>query len=308
MSMAAPSLTKHSSAGHRFQQVLAYSVWGATPRQSYNPPGGLCEILPNSPFCLPLPILIGFYGSLEAAFPGARYVSAQFTKGAIQHIIYVQFDNTHFRRDNPNVPRISADASLAQLHYGNGVLMRTTTPCDLAYRDGYLTSAHGVYRTEWGSPCRKLPLLSDRWHDPNRPSRRLWTAPLFAPGRQHTDTTPEMINENGKVARRHGCHSRRAGCDFGAGCDREHILENTVIDIRTVFGAGPPRPAEVVANPGQAFADFVGIACIARRTQLSARPRTTPPTSALTSPEAVTVASWSLRGKYVNPTSSSSGR
>src|SRR5437879_3337459 len=25
-------------------------------------------------------------------------------RGNIQHVIYIQFDNTHFRRDNPNVP------------------------------------------------------------------------------------------------------------------------------------------------------------------------------------------------------------
>src|SRR5438094_10219930 len=25
-------------------------------------------------------------------------------KGAVQHVIYVQFDNTHFRRDNPDIP------------------------------------------------------------------------------------------------------------------------------------------------------------------------------------------------------------
>jgi len=25
-------------------------------------------------------------------------------KGNLQHVIYVQFDNTHFTRDNPNVP------------------------------------------------------------------------------------------------------------------------------------------------------------------------------------------------------------
>jgi len=25
-------------------------------------------------------------------------------KGNIQHVIYIQFDNTHFLRDNPNVP------------------------------------------------------------------------------------------------------------------------------------------------------------------------------------------------------------
>jgi hypothetical protein len=28
----------------------------------------------------------------------------QSAKGQIQHVIYIQFDNVHFRRDNPNVP------------------------------------------------------------------------------------------------------------------------------------------------------------------------------------------------------------
>ena len=27
--------------------------------------------------------------------------------GRIKHVIYVQFDNTHFLRDNPNVPPVS---------------------------------------------------------------------------------------------------------------------------------------------------------------------------------------------------------
>ena len=51
----------------------------------------------------------------------------------------------------------------------------------------------------------------------------------------------------------------RAGCDFGAVATANTILENTAIDIPTVFGAGSPEAAEVVSNPGQAFADFVGI-------------------------------------------------
>jgi hypothetical protein len=37
------------------------------------------------------------------------------------------------------------------------------------------------------------------------------------------------------------------------------VLENTAVDIPTVFGAGSPEAQEVAANPGQAFADFVGI-------------------------------------------------
>jgi hypothetical protein len=45
-------------------------------------------------------------------------------KGAIQHVIYVQFDNTHFRRDNPNVPSdLEQMPHLLNFIMGNGVLM-----------------------------------------------------------------------------------------------------------------------------------------------------------------------------------------
>src|SRR5262249_42248319 len=51
----------------------------------------------------------------------------------------------------------------------------------------------------------------------------------------------------------------RAGCNFGAVATANTILENTAIDIPTVFGANSPQAAEVQSNPSQAFADFVGI-------------------------------------------------
>src|SRR5207237_6211787 len=73
-----------------------------------------------------------------------------------------------------------------------------------------------------------------------------------------TDTKPEMINENGKIAPAPWVPYTRAGCDFGAVATANTILENTAIDIPTAFGAGSPEAAEVAANPGQAFADFGG--------------------------------------------------
>jgi len=41
-----------------------------------------------------------------------------------------------------------------------------------------------------------------------------WTAPLFDPAGSGTDTTPEMINENGKIAPAPWVPFTRAGCDF----------------------------------------------------------------------------------------------
>jgi len=68
-----------------------------------------------------------------------------------------------------------------------------------------------------------------------------------------------MINENGKIAPAPWVPFTRAGYDFGAVGTANTILENTAIDISTVFGSGSPEASEVASNPAQAFADFVGI-------------------------------------------------
>jgi hypothetical protein len=86
-----------------------------------------------------------------------------------------------------------------------------------------------------------------------------WTAPLFDPAGTTTDATPTMINENGKVAPAPWVPFTRAGCDVGSVAAANTILENTAIDIPTVFGANSPEAAEVASNPAQAFADFVGV-------------------------------------------------
>jgi hypothetical protein len=68
-----------------------------------------------------------------------------------------------------------------------------------------------------------------------------------------------MINENGKIAPAPWVPFTCAGCDFVAVATANTILENTAIDIPTVFGPNSVEAAEVASNPGQAFADFVGI-------------------------------------------------
>jgi cell division protein FtsB len=125
---------------------------------------------------------------------------------------------------------------------------------------GILTSLTGVYPDRMGQPVSN----SFRYFKTDGTTRTgvsfaYWTAPLFDPAGSTTDLTPEMINEQGKIAPAPWVPFTRAGCDFGAVATANTILENTAIDIPTVFGAGSPEAAEVAANPGQAFADFVGI-------------------------------------------------
>jgi hypothetical protein len=211
----------------------------------------------------PLPILIGLLlisGDGISLAQNACQLNSP--KGAIQHVIYVQFDNTHFRRDNANVPSdLEQMPHLLNFITGNGVLMSNDHTVLISHTaTGILTSLTGVYPDRMGQPVSN----SFRYFKTDGTTRTgvsfaYWTAPLFDPAGSTTDSTPEMINEKGKIAPAPWVPFTRAGCDFGAVATANTILENTVIDIPTVFGAGSPEAMEVASNPGQAFADFVGI-------------------------------------------------
>ena len=194
-----------------------------------------------------------------AAATGCQLNSA---RGNIKHVIYIQFDNTHLARDNANVPSdLEQMPHLRDFITGNGTMMANDHTVLISHTaTGILTSLTGVYPDRMGQPVSN----SFRYFTPAGTSRTgvsfaYWTSPLFDPAAGQTDFTPEMINENGKVAPAPWAPYTRAGCDFGAVATANTILENTAIDIPTVFGAGSPEAAEVASNPGQAFADFVGI-------------------------------------------------
>jgi hypothetical protein len=182
--------------------------------------------------------------------------------GNIKHVIYIQFDNTHFRRDNPNVPSdLEQMPHLLNFIRGNGTLLTNDHTVLISHTaTGILSSLTGVYPDRMGQPVSN----SYRYYRPDGTTHTgvafaYWTAPVFDPAGAATDTTPTMINENGKVAPAPWVPYTRAGCDFGAVATANTILENTAIDIPTVFGAGSPQAQEVATDPGQAFADFVGI-------------------------------------------------
>ena len=183
-------------------------------------------------------------------------------KGDIKHVISIQFDNTHFRRDNPNVPSdLEQMPHLLNFITNNGVMLANDHTALISHTaTGILTTLSGVYPDGMGQPVSN----SFRYFKTDGTTRTgvsfaYWTAPLFDPAGSTTDTTPTMINENGQIAPAPWVPFTRAGCDFGAVGTANTVLENTAIDIPTVFGSGSPEAQEVAANPGQAFADFVGV-------------------------------------------------
>jgi hypothetical protein len=215
-----------------------------------------------------LAVVLGFGASpaarTHAAASGCQLNSA---KGNIQHVIYIQFDNTHFTRDNPNVPSdLEQMPNLLNFIENNGVVLTNHhTPLISHTATDILTSLTGVYGDNHGVPVSN----SFRYFNPNGTSNlgvsfAYWTSPLFDPTTSTpTDTKFNMLTASGQNAPAPWVPYTRAGCNVGAVATANTILENTAIDIPTVFGANSPEAAEVKADGGQSgtqsFADFVGI-------------------------------------------------
>ncbi len=185
-------------------------------------------------------------------------------KGQIQHVINIQFDNTHFTRDNPNVPSdLEQMPNLLNFIEGNGVLLTNHhTPLISHTATDILTSFTGVYGDRMGVPVSN----SFRYYTSPTGGTSLgvsfayWTDPIFDPlASTPTDTKYNMLTADGHNAPAPWVPYTRAGCNVGQVATANTVLENIATDIPTVFGAGSPQAAEVASNPGQAFADFVGI-------------------------------------------------
>jgi hypothetical protein len=185
------------------------------------------------------------------------------TKNPIQHVIYIQFDNTHFTRDNPNVPSdLEQMPNLLNFIKSNGVLLSNHhTPLIAHTATDILTSLTGVYGDRHGVPISN----SFRYFNPNGTSNlgvsfAYWTDPIFDPTTPSpTDTTYNMLTANGLNAPAPWVPYTRAGCNVGSVATANTILENISTDIPTVFGPNSVQEQEVKSNPNQATADFVGI-------------------------------------------------
>ncbi|HLZ94124.1 MAG TPA: hypothetical protein VKT20_02195, partial [Candidatus Dormibacteraeota bacterium] len=202
-------------------------------------------------------------GAAPSSAPAAGTCQLNSAKGQIQHVFYIQFDNTHFTRDNPNVPSdLEQMPTLLNFIESNGVLLTNHhTPLISHTATDILTSFTGVYGDRMGVPVAN----SFRYFNPDGTSNpgvsfAYWTDPIFDPTTSTpTDTKFNMLTADGHNAPAPWVPFTRAGCNVGQVATANTVLENIATDIPTVFGSGSPQAAEVAANPGQAFADFVGI-------------------------------------------------
>lgn len=180
----------------------------------------------------------------------------------IQHIIYVQFDNVHFRRDNPNVPSdLELMPHLLDFITDHGTLLDNHhTPLISHTTDDIITSLTGVYGDRHGiSVANAYGFFTppgSRSFDGFISAFSYWTDVV----NPTTDPRFNMITADGKNAPAPWVAFTRAGCNVGATALANIELENVGADITTVFGATAPEAAEVRSNRNQAIADFEGIA------------------------------------------------
>ena len=223
--------------------------------------------------------------------PGCVLKSAN---GRIQRVIYIQFDNMHFARDNANVPSdLEQMPHLKNFIEGNGTLMSKHHTILISHTaGGILTSLTGLY------PDRNGVSVSNSYdYYRTNPATGLysgtftsafkyWTAPVSSP----LDIKPNMVNGDSGAPKNTPApwvSYTRAGCDVGNVSVANTVLENTGTsaangDIYTVFGPGSPEFNQTVAQSAssdpkvkaQPQADYVGIAvhCAAGTGSICSRP------------------------------------
>jgi hypothetical protein len=189
--------------------------------------------------------------------------------GPIKHVIYLQFDNTHYTRDNPNVPSdLEQMPNLLDFLTGNGTLVsHEHTPLISHTANDIVTSESGVYGDKQGDAvANEYNYYTPSGSTSTAGSFAYWTDPMVdfntANSAPVGDSAPTMVDPSGGIAPAPWVPYTRAGCNFGTVASANTELENTVPDVANVFGANSAEAKEA-ADPNQqdkATADFEGLA------------------------------------------------
>lgn len=174
----------------------------------------------------------------------------------IEHIVYIQFDNVHLRRDNPNVPSdLEQTPNLLNFLEDRGTLFTNHYTSLISHTSvGILTALTGVYADKFGvSIGNSFGLFDSNGVASTFPSSFTYWTDVLADGQ------PEMLDQRGKNAPAPWAPFTRAGCDVGAFSIANIEFENVTTDIDNVFGPNSPQHQEAASNRNKAVADFEGI-------------------------------------------------
>ena len=183
--------------------------------------------------------------------------------GKIKHVVYVEFDNVHFTRDNPNVPSDleqmpnllnfiqqngtldAGDHTVLISHTSNDIL--TTETGLYSDDDGILIGNNfGVFGPGSGLASIFFPSSFFYWTD---------TVANITPATN--DNTFALTTPAGDNVPAPWVPFTRAGCDVGAFSTVNIVLEREPFDVKKVFGDSSSQTGETGANQTN---DFIGAA------------------------------------------------
>jgi len=183
--------------------------------------------------------------------------------GKIKHVVYVEFDNVHFTRDNPNVPSdLEQMPNLLNFFEGKGTLDAGDHTVLISHTaNDILTTQTGLYSDNTGI------FVSNSFGVFGPGSA---TSSVFFPSAFFywtdlvSDITPSTMDSNFALTTPQGKNVpapwvpfTRAGCDVGAFSTANIVLEREPFDVQKVFGAGSPQTLETGSNQTN---DFIGAA------------------------------------------------
>jgi hypothetical protein len=197
----------------------------------------------------------------------------------VKHVVEIVFDNVHFFRDNPNVPSDLEQMPnlLSFLEHNGTVMSNVHTPLIAHTADDSLSIYTGLYGDRHGQPLTNSykTYNPDGTTDPAG-SFAYWTSPVYdtastpsaghdtAPAMDYSASVPARPTANPVQTPAPWVPFTRAGCNVGDFSTANMVLENTKLDLPTVFGPNSPEYAEYQADPDSfkdpETAEYVGVA------------------------------------------------
>src|SRR5262249_55704874 len=174
---------------------------------------------------------------------GASGCQLNSSQGNIKRVVYIVFDNVHFRRDNPNVPSdLEQMPNLLNFIVNNGTISGNHwTPLISHTAHDIVTALTGVYGDRNGIPVANSYGFFNAHGTVSISSSFLYSTAIAGDGK------PEMLTDTGKTLPAPWVPFTRAGCDFGAFSVANIEIESIPADIRTFFGVGSPEDVQVTA-------------------------------------------------------------
>src|SRR5215831_16233485 len=199
-----------------------------------------------------------------AASPAAGGCQLNSSRGQIKHVVTIIFDNTHFMRDPARDGSTLVPSDLEQMSHllnfikQNGALLSNHhTPLIAHTSDDIITILTGVYPARHGvaNAANSYLEYTSTGTTQSQSAFTYWTD-LSKDNAYNLISGPvDTDHPNGINTPAPWVAFTRAGCDVGAAAAADMEIENTGVDLTTVFGPGSPQTTDP-----NAFANYEGVA------------------------------------------------